>query len=202
MEITDWYELLELIEKQLNIEYKHKYVIEPFDKKITTTNFVLIHKGILGFGASTLLVSNSLDDFNDDVHGLETAMEYLNYVPKYKDKLKIELQKRKLHDYYWTLFWVDYFTNINGQESKIKKIVSSSTLPDDKKNMLERMLLQKEHKVFVGYIPGDKQKAQIVANAISEGAFGEVPQHEVAKLKVMAKHVATKLNESSARSPE
>lgn len=193
------FDVLKDIEKKLGLEYKHKYIIEPYDNKTSKTNFVLIYKGTFWSGTQAFLVSNYLDELDDNAQGIEVAMEYLNYIPKYKGKLKVELQKRKLSDHYWTLLWVDYWTNIDGQESKIHDMITASDLSSKDKSELYQMLTKKEHRVFAGYIPGDRQRAQSIADDISAGAFGEVPEHEVEKLKVLVKHVATKLSEEDKR---
>ena len=190
------YDVLDVIEKKLGIDYKHKYVVEPYDYQASKTNFILIYKGTFWSGAKALLVSNYLDDQNDDTQRIETVMEYLNYVPKYKGKLKIEIQKRKLSDHYWTLSWVDYWTNIEGNESKIKDMINMSKLSNRDKTELYQMLMQKERKVFAGYIPGDNTRVHAILDDISKGAFGEVPPEEVEKLKELTKHVVNKLSEN------
>lgn len=185
------FDVLKDIEKKLGLEYKHKYVVEPYDKKDSTTKFILIYKGVMGFGARALLASNDLDD---GVHSLETAKEYLESLPKYKGKLKILVQKRKLDDYYWRLLWVDYWTNIDGNESKIREMINDSDLPKEDKEELLKMILQKENKELAGYIPGGNLS---VLSEISAGAFRELSQEEIDSLNAYIEQVAKKLTEKT-----
>lgn len=176
MSATNSYELLKDIEKKLKIEYKHRYDIEPYDyqrDKATRAKFALVYKGVFGFGSSTLIVGNELD-LDDSVHGIEVIQEYLNSVPRFEGKLRREVRRTKLKEGWWTLLWVDYFTNIDGQEQKIKKLVLESKLSEKHKSEVEGMLLQRENRVLVGWIPPVSEgRAWALATVMSEEAIGE-----------------------------
>ncbi len=175
MSVTNSYELLKEIEKKLKIEYKHRYDIEPYDyqrDEARRAKFALVYKGTFGIGGKTLIVANELD-LDDSVHGIEVTQEYLNDVPRFEGKLQRETQRTKLREGWWTLLWVDYFTNIDGQEPEIKKLISESELSEKDKKELEGMLLQKENKEIVGWIPPiSEARAWALAIAIAESALG------------------------------
>lgn len=188
------YEVLKDIEAKLGLEYKHKYMIEPFDRKSSTARFVLIYKPNFLSNGKALLASNSLDESNENVQGIEVTMEYLNDLPKYKGKLKVHLQKWRLLSDYWTLYWVDYWTNIEGQESKIKELINQSELSKEDKSELYHMMTGGEHRVLAGYIPGDRQNAQSIMEDISAGAFRELTQNEEDALRSFVKNAMGEMN--------
>lgn len=175
MNATNSYELLKDIEKKLGIKYEHRYDVEPYSyqrDKSYRAKFALVYKGTFGFGNKTLLVSNELD-LEDSVHGIDGIQEYLSDVPRYNGKLLVETRRTKLGEGWWTLYWVDYFTNVDGQEDAIKKTVAESKLSPKDKEELEKMLLQKENKEIVGWIPPvSESKAWAFATALAEEALG------------------------------